>query len=426
MTLEAKHNSFRTSVAFWPETTAGTTPVDAAAWITALGGGGTAFRMYVEEFPVEHILGEVEVENVDMQTRVHSKGKPHKGLRTADGGSMVSRMFGTGETYSTGDQVAENGLGYLLGHSLGGRSRGNHAEVTAVTSQLIFEVDDASNLAVGQMLVVATAAGLVGHAVQILAIDGVEITVDRATSITIAIGSKVFGTDNAYVDQAALTNPQDAGFKTLSILRTAGPHCWMLGGAHLGLTGITLERNAPPRLNWEVLAAAGYPPGDGAPSLPAFVDTIEGSAQTASVGRRTRCFLQTYGVTTAANREIHGVTVTPGVPVLPQDTVTETDEGMPGRSGYRTEPADSIIEIIVPLTTTEQTQWTTGATLVFTYWQIAACGYGWGVHARKCNVMKPPVPVIEGSNQWRMTLQPVDDETGATELAASKIIVFRY
>lgn len=426
MTLEATHNSHRICLAFHPEgATPGTTPADAAAWVTSMAS--TGFRIFVEDFPIAHIVGEHEVKNVDLQTRVFALGKPHHGLRTADGGSMVMRMFGTGSTFVTGDPVADTGQGQLLGHALGGRSLGSHATITVVTSQLIFEVDDIGDLVVGQMIMLALAGAVTApHAVQILAIDGVEITVDRATAITIAVGSLVYGCDNAYIDQAALTNAQDANFSTYSILRQAGPHVWMLGGAHLGLTGIVVERDAPPRLNFEVLAAAGYPPGDGAPSLPTFVDVIEGSNQTAVVGRNTRCYLQTYGTTTAANRTINGLTITPGVPVLAQDSVTETDTGMPGRSGYRTEPADSMLEIIVPLTTAEQTLWTAGTYVNFCYWQIAAIGFGWGIQARKCQVMKPPVVVLDGVNQWTLTLQPVDDTSGATELACSKLVAFRY
>jgi len=178
-------NSFQTQVAFHTETAIGAVPVDAAAWV-ASEAASNAFRMYVQELSPEFIRGAVAVANEDMTTRVGEKLRPHKGLPTADGGSMTSRLWGNGETFTTGATVVETALGRLLGHALGGSSLGNHATVTLVTNQTTFEVDDADDLVVGQMIALRDtddAAGL-GYPAQILAISGVELTIDRVMPFT--------------------------------------------------------------------------------------------------------------------------------------------------------------------------------------------------------------------------------------------------
>ena len=426
--MTALHNQHRTSVGFFFESTAGTTPADAAAWATALAGA-SGFRIYVEELDPTFILGFSAVPNIDMEERVFARKAPHKGLPTADGGSMVTRIWGTGSTYSAGTQVTATGLGRLLTHALGGGARGNDTAVDTggVSSQTELTLVAVTNLAIGQIIGIEDAddPGRIWPA-QIVDISGSTITIDREMPFTVADGDKIYGTEMAWPDQAALTNPEDAGATTLSMLIQKGPVTWMTGGSHLGLTEIRVERGQQPKFAFEILAARGYPPGAGAPSVPTYSDTVEGTADVQAIGRDTKCFLQVYGTTTHAVVSLFSATITPGVPVLPQDTITEELDGMPGRVGYRTEPTDSILELVVALDSTWQTRWTNAAELACTYFQVGPVGNCWAVHAPRCQMMGPPELVLDGTNRYRIRLQPVDDADATTEAGKAKIMIARY
>jgi len=429
MTAPALHNQHRTQVAFYFEATPGAVPADASAWATA-EGAGDAFRMFVEEGDPSYIVGDSAVMNADMQTRVFGVQAPHKGLSTADGGTLRSRLWGTGDSYTDDTQVlggTHSPLGSLLKHALGGGQLGHHTFVTAVTG-LVLTLDSATNAAVGQIICIEDAddPGRL-FPVQIKALAGSDATIDRALPFNIAINDKVYGTEMAYPEQAALTNPLDADFSTLSILYTKGPHVWMAGGAHLELTEMAFERGQQPKLTWGILAARGYPQGAGAPTVPAFAEPIAGqSADVKAIGRDTKCFIQTRGVTTWVSETLFSAKFVPGVPVKPQETVTEADDGMPGRVGYMTEPADTILELVVSLTDGQQTRWTAGTELVVSYYQVAPVGHGWVVHIAKAHLMEAPKLMLEGTNRWVIKVRATDDDEATAEAMQAKFIASLY
>lgn len=426
-------NSFQTRVEFYFETSIGAVPVDAAAWVTA-EGAGSAFGMFVQELSPEFIRGEMAVANEDMTRRVGEKLRPHLGLPTADGGSMTSRMWSTGESFVTGATVTETPLGRLLGHALGGSSLGNHATVAAVTSQTIFDVDDADDLEIGQIIGLRDAgdANGYGYPAQIVDISGVTITIDRVMPFTLAIGDEIFGAETAYFDQDALTNPANPMYSTLSILVAKGPsHVWVAGGAHLAIESLAVERGQQPKFSWPILAAYGYPPGTpGAVTLPAFTQSPEGLTDVRAIGRLTNARLATYGdTTTSIVCPLFSAVITPGVPVLAQDSVTECASGSPGRYGYRTEPADTMLTLVVELEADYQTKWRAGTYLTVSYYQVDTIGNCWCVHGRKAFIMDSPRAVLDqGTNRYEIVVQLTDDVDAAVdgELAASKIIIARY
>jgi hypothetical protein len=428
----ASKNSFQTQVAFYFENTIGAVPVDAAAWVTA-EGLGDAFRMFVQELSPEFIRGEMAVVNEDMMTRVGEKLQPHHGLPTADGGSMISRMWSTGESFVTGATVVATPLGRLLGHAIGGSSLGNHATVTVINSPTSFDVDDADDLAVGQIIGLRETADPNGYAypAQIVDLVGVTVTIDRVMPFTLAIGDLLHGAETAYFDQDALTNPANPMYSTLSLLIAKGPDVWVAGGAHLALESLAVERGQQPKFTWPILAAAGYPPGTaGAVTLPAFTGTIEGLTDVRAIGRLTNARLATYGdTTTSILCPLFSAAITPGVPVLAQDSVTECASGSPGRYGYRTEPGDTMLTLVVQLDADKQTLWTAGTYLTVSYYQVGPIGECWCVHGRKAFLMDAPRPVLDqGTNRYEIVVQLTDDVDAAAdgELAASKIQIARY
>lgn len=423
----ALHNSHRTVVALNFETSLGAVPANAAAWVTR-EGADEARRIFVETCEPTFIRGAAAVPNADMQERVGEVQPPHLGLTTADGGSMVMRLWSTGESFVTGDTVAEDFLGRMIGHALGGTSLGSHATVTAVTSTTVIEVDDIGTAAVGQVMGLED-AGDPGRVfpVIITGIDGVEITYDRVVPFTVAIGDKVVGAVTNYYAQAALTNPDDADFSSLSVLIKKGDSCWVAGGAHLELQSLAVERGQQPKITFKIDAAAGYPPGTtGAVTAPAFAEPIEGYTDVRAIGHDTKCRFATDGVTTTSEVSLFSAAFSIGCPVLPQDTVTEATSGAPGRIGYRTEPAATTGTIVVGLADAEQTKWTARTRVTLTYYQVGPIGQSWCVHLRNAFLMDSPEPQTADTNKYQIVIQASDDHTAATELAASKILIARY
>ena len=172
-------NSFLTQIAIYPESTIGLVPVDAAAWAAA-ELAGDAWRFFFETLEPSWILGDEAIANADMMTRVGEHLRPHHGLPTADGGSATSRMWGTGETFVTGATVVETALGWLLGHAIGGNSVGNHATIGTVNSQTSFDVDDADDMVVGQVIGLRdTDDSTRVFPARIVSISGVTVDIDR-------------------------------------------------------------------------------------------------------------------------------------------------------------------------------------------------------------------------------------------------------
>jgi hypothetical protein len=405
----------------------GTTPADASAWATE------AFRIFATEANVDYIVGRAQVVNVDLTPRVHMSMIHHKGLRTADGGAITSRLWSTGNTtHSPGDQVPATPLGLLLEHALGGSTRSNDTAITAVTNQHSVTVAAAVSLERGQIVAFEDAAGKLWPA-QILTLSGSDITVDRdqPAGFTLAEATKVHGAECIYPEQAALTNAQDPNYSTVSLLYQFGPHCWMVGGAHLGVDTLNFPRGEQPTIGWTVQAAAGYPPGDGAPSEPTWSGTsanIHSHNDVQAIGRGTRGFLQAYGTTTHAAFSLISASVSVGVPILPQDSVTEIDSGMEGRIGYRTEEGETIIEIVVALDADYQTMWVNGGYFTCTYYQVGPKGTCWAVHLPKAFMDGPPAAANDGTNRWTIRLRATEPDTtsSTTEASKAKIMLAFY
>lgn len=421
----ALHNSHRKTVAFYFEASPGATPADAAAWATA--EGTDAFRHFVLVGGPEYILGDALVANADLQPEVFGVGDHHHGLPTADGGAIEMRLVGTSDSWTDDTQAVETDQGRLLEHALGGARRSFHGEVDTVTSQTEFTLSTTS-IAVGDIIAFED-AGDPGklYPAQVLTAPGAGvITIDRVMPFTVATSDKVYGAEMAYPEADALTNPADAAYTTLSLLYQVGPHCWMAGGAHLELSSIKLERGQQPVLVFAANAAKGYPQDAGAPSSPTWGDPISGSADVQAVGYGTRLFLQTQGTTTNVSLPVFSASLAVGVPVKPQDGVTESDDGSPGRVGYATEPADTILEIVVGLEAAHQTKWSAGTVLTATYFQVGPVGRSYAIHMHEATLMGPPELMLEQTNRYKLKLQARQDTDQTAEPLAAKLVIARY
>jgi len=429
------HSSFRTNIAFYQEPTQGAVPgagdtpaAQAIAWAAA--EGADAFRVFVEEGDPAFIRGAMAVPNADMQENVYTKQPPHKGLPTADGGTLLSRVWGTGDSWGAGLQVlggTPSGLGRILAHALGGSALGGYTDIATVADALNFGVTTAAFAAVGHLIWIEDAddPGRL-FPVQITGISGTDFTIDRELPFAPDAGDKIYGMEMAWPDAEALTNPSDVNYSTYSILYEKGPHVWLAGGSHLELTELQLERGQQPKFAWAVLSAKGVPQGDGSPDSPVWTGGVEGLGQDVkAVGHDTLLYINDVGTTTWSCTSVFEAKLTAGVPVRSQDSVTECESGMPGRAGYMTEPADTTLEVVVPLTDDQQARWTAGTIVTVTYFQVAPVGFGYCVHIAKGFLMDAPEPVLEGTNRWRLMIQATHNDDATTETYAAKFVLGR-
>lgn len=445
MTTQALYSSFRFSLAInFGETVIGDVPADAAAWVAA--EGTDVFRFKPDEAGIDYITGFAAVANEDMQPRLFEVDVPHQGLPTADGGQMVTRLWSTGAGYTDDTQVnggAPTVMGRMLEHALGASALGHHTTVAAVGGPTSITLASASNLEAGYIIWIAKpSAPTKPYPAQVLTSDGLgAITIDRtlAPDLTIEVGDVVYGSEMSWPNPAAMVNPLDPAYSTISMLYAMGEdelgdgHVWMVGGAHLALGEWALERGQQPKITWPILAARGYPQGDPlTPTIPQFTGPIEGTnLDVPAIGRGTRVRLVDYESTDNNCTSAFSASFDPGVPVVAEDGVTECDEGAPGRISYRTEPGDTMLTLTVALTDEQQERWQGTAEnwrprlLSCTYWQQAPVGHAWCLHMRKCFLMQPPTPVTDGVNKWELVIQATADAAQSTEALAAKFIIAR-
>lgn len=422
----AHTNSHRTNFAVHFASTFGTTPANAAAWAAA--EGTSVHRYAVLEAGLDSTLGAALVPNADLQPEVYAVGDHHEGLPGSTSGVKM-RVVGTGGSYTDDTQVAQTAQGRLLKHALGGGARGHHTSVASVTSQTVLVLDSGDNIEPGYIIGIED-AGDPGRVffVQVLEVDGTEITLNNAVPFTVASGDKVIGTEMAWPLADALTDPANAGYTTTNVLVQRGTHTWMRGGCHFELQQLELPRGQQPVWTLGCVSANDKPTGAGAPSAPSWSGTITGTADVQAVGRDTKLFVQEADTTTWRSTCIMSAGLTVGVPVKALESVTEAHDGAPGICGFYTEPADTILEIQVPIdaaTIDWQAYWLDQTELVVTYMQVAPVGSGYFVHMHRCKVMGPPVPVIGPINMWTIKLQGSHDTTTTEEALAAKIVIGR-
>ena len=138
---------------YFPETTQGTPPADAAAWIAS----GVRLRHLGESLDISGVERSL-LEDMRNQYRVKGTEARVQGIDNPEFPFAVYG-HGLGETTAAGEQVATDAPGYqlalLLGHALGGITRGYSTQVSGGGSTTtVVAVDDASDYAVGDFVAI--------------------------------------------------------------------------------------------------------------------------------------------------------------------------------------------------------------------------------------------------------------------------------
>lgn len=415
------------------ETTFANAPADdASTW--AADEGTTADRLYHLEVDPAFIR-QAAVVDARLTDRIFKKAvlDPLKGLRNAEGGSVVLVLHGSESATTAASAVTETGHMRLLEHCLGGLSLGYSSALTGVTTNTSFTLTTATGVDEGVMYALEDAddTGRL-FPVRVLTDAGAgAITTDRDLPFTLATADTAHAVALAYIDQDALSNPADANASTVSVLVVKGGKVWELTGAALQLDSIDFPRGEAPRFTCSISGAYSRPPDDGAPAEPTWTGTVQGG-QGLVVGADTKLHVQSKGTVTEALFDIVSASLQVGVPRTPMDTVTETTARAQGRAGYTTAPSDTVLEVQAYMAAGFQNNWDTTQSLVVTFYQVAPAGSGWVIHGSDAVLMEPPERVAGNeSNLYTLRFEFREDaslDATATNLdrSRSKLLVGLY
>jgi hypothetical protein len=379
-------------VAFYVETTQGTGPADGSAWVTAVGSLSTGARLrhIGESLDVSGIEQQV-VEDERSQLGVWNLESKVKGLRNT---SFPMNMYfaGSGITTSAAAQMAVTAQGVLLGHCFGGSHRCNTTLLAGGGhTTTVINVTSATNIVRGCLVkVLDDSTGEIAWA-EVTDVDTLAITLDEALPFTPADGDSILGTTTIFPDESVLMDSA-VGPTTFSWLIQKGSQndlkAWELNGAKTELKSISLSRGALPLMSFETQAASFDPPQT-APNPTWAGATIHGSAPV-SIGPDTVWVYQTYGTTTRNAIHVSESSIEIGIPVIPDDTNTEVEDGMEGRRGYATGPADTMITLnVTPMASTPWTDFSADTYKRLRFYRRGSEGQTVCIHFSRCELLPP-------------------------------------
>jgi hypothetical protein len=412
------------------ETTPGTPPADAAAWIA--GEGTTVYRCGKVEGVDPAFIRRLMVRDPAITDTLFGENDPIPGLRNADGGGVKIRIHGTGVETSAGSQVAETYLGKLLKHMLGGSSRTYSSDVTSSASAILINPATTTGMNEGEF-VACEDDDDPGRCFpgQIRAWDGTTFTLDQNHGITWTSDDHIHGCEVNFLDPDALSNPADANASTLTIYIRRGNQAWMVSGCKLQLNALEITRGEPWRMDCSIYGARAFPPGDSDnPGVISFTGTIQGSPGLPA-GADTKLWIQDKDTTTQALVNCQTVKIVPGYEIVPGPCVTEATDNMEGRAGYHVRPTQGYIEATIYWDEGYRADFEAKTKKVARYYQVAAPGFGYFVHSSQCVVDDDPA-YSDDNNSNMMTVKLLLQEDrdldglGADDnLTRSKFIIGR-
>lgn len=397
----------------------------ASAWASA--EGSTAHRHNVIEASPAYLKRSV-IQNPALTRTLLARNEAIPGLNTADGGNVVVTLHGSGAETSDASQVSQSSLMDLLYYCWGGLARGNTTAVAAApTSDISYDVDAATNLAVGQIVFVEDADDTDRLFPQrILTLSSVSITTDQDLPFAIAENDVVHAAATLYPNADAMSDASDTDYKTVSLLYEIGGSVWEATGCKLQVDSIDFPRNDVPRISFSVFAANSFPPGhDNNPGTVTWTGTVQGDPGHA-VGYDTKITIQASGATATACFDVSGATFTPGITVVPIETVTQCDGAMQGRSAYTIGKGETVFEANVFIDGAWDDAFDLQTYYNLKFYQVAGPGDSWVVQLPKCRLMEAPEYTEEAETQWyRLKFVAFEDDTIATvnDLTKSTFLV---
>lgn len=331
-----------TMAAFWQETASGTGPANATAWVS----NATRMAPVRGSIDVEGI-GEEIIDDMRSRERVFDEDEGQHGIDNPQW--PMEYQFECSDEVVTGtNAITETAQMTFLAHILGGLNLGTRTTASGTHSSTTVEVASGTGMDEGVFIAPALSAYREPTACHLRRITGVSslvLTVDQEFPNAPVNTDVINPVATVYIDQDDLLD-SSANDTTLSWLLQLGPTGgdvnWECVGCKSQLDSIKLDRNAIATFVTTTFGGQSTPPDNAA--NPTW--TTEPAYNTPVViGPDCQVWMEDYGTTTNTLLNCSGFSITPGIPVVPEDLLTEGGVGLEARGGYTTKPDKTMIEI---------------------------------------------------------------------------------
>lgn len=371
-------------LAYQVETTFGTDP---ASW------AANGLPLYHDPASVD--LSAVAREMVEDPRNVDDIFAVHDKLHGLPTGALAASfpLHGTGAVTSAGDQVTQTELGKLLEHMMGGEDRtystlAGAGNLTTTT----FDPVVSTGLDSGSFLAIEDTddAGRL-HVVRAKAWDGTTFTSDVALPFTPAEDDVIHGCEVAYIDSAVLVDSGGGNYTRAWLVQkglASSKECYLFRGCKAEFASLTFDRGAPGMIGANIHYADVDGPDD--QSEVTLATAVAGAAPIV-IGGDATCWIEDLDTSTRTVVKAASLTITPGIPVHPQETVTTPDANTPGLSGWTVGPADTLITLdIIPHGTTWWDEFQADTRKVLRYQTVGSAGNVVAVHISNAQIVETP------------------------------------
>lgn len=415
-------------LAYYQESTSGTGPADAAAWVS----GGTRIAPLVGSMDTSKIGPNL----LDDERAYDDIFDDEPGVIGLDNPEFNFELYLETPAGSTADasQISATAQMTLFEHIMGGLHRGNTTTASGTHSLTTVEVTSVTNLEVGCHIAVALSnytgpgGATMCHVRRVTDITSLVLTVDQAFPVAPVDTDVVNACATAYIDSSALED-SSVGPTTLSWLLSraatgSGPN-WEVLGSKAQLDSISFERDDFAKLAVSVMGGSSTTPESApAPSWTA----APANESPFQLGRYTQFWMQDYGTTT---NTVHCANAfgleEPGVPVVRAPTITTDTAGMQGTCGYTTKRADTTAAVtLFPYSSTRWTEYLNRTLKACRIANLAAAGSGCAITMPRAEVVeRPDVGDVDGAQSLTFKLKALrdTDSVATTQLWRSKFCI---
>lgn len=328
------HSPLQSGVAFFDETTQGTAPANGAAWASS----GVRLRLIA---PLD--LSDIEQTMIadERNTDLIQGGSDIQMLQGTKNGtkSLTFALPGSEAVTADTNPVSQTEIGQVLEKMFGGAWHGysTTAKTAGAHTGTAVELDSNTGYDEGGYLNHIDSNGK-SNVRKITDLTGDVATVDEAFSETPSDGDKIAGCSVYYIDEDVLDDSNGSGgpYTQSWHLRTGGATSdgasYVLRGCVTQLDSIEMGKNQAMQLVASILYAS-YDDPLTAPAV-TWGANAEGGAAGVPLGPNTHCFLQDKGTTTASAVAVQDVSLTPGIPRVAEEAITEIQDGMQGIARY--------------------------------------------------------------------------------------------
>lgn len=429
-------------LAFFQETTQGTGPANAAAWLAAVAAPPSGFRVAPLKGTIDTSgIGPSVLDDETVQDMIFDDRGDLIGI---DNPEFPFETYAetAGAATATAAQIALTAQMWMAQHALGGldRNETSTADTAAATlhSTTAVEVDDASSYTVGGHIAVQLQnyTGVGGasacHVREIIDITGNVLTVDEPFPVAPVDGDVVNACATGYILESRLQDSDGAGGPwTFSAHVGRGPTgsgpSWEVNGGKLELGAMNFERDNFGKIAWKMFGGSSRLPHEAV--SPSWVSP-PANEPPLQVGVNTALWFADHGAAGAKVSTNAFVVDDPGVPVVPIPAITTDAVGMEGRCGYTTTRKDTMVS--VTFCHHDSDVWSDFISRGYKSlrWSaLCAPGSGFAVSFPRCQISNLPdfVDVNDAAmNAVKFKAFRNTDDNGDTELIRSKIKLVWY